>query len=105
VTPLTWVAVALVLAGLFFTFVAVVGLIRLPDVYTRSHATSKADTLGTLLTLSGVALLFDGAVPRAKLLVLALFLLVTNPTATHAITRAAYDQGIVPWTADGGEEE
>jgi multicomponent Na+:H+ antiporter subunit G len=105
VSLLGWGAVALVSAGLFFTFVAAVGLIRLPDLYTRAHATSKADTLGTLLTLAGVALVFQANVPRVKLFVLAVFMLVTTPTATHAITRAAHDQGIEPWALDGGEEE
>jgi multicomponent Na+:H+ antiporter subunit G len=105
VSLLTWVSVALIAVGLFFTFVAAVGLIRLPDLYTRSHATSKADTLGTVLTLTGVALTFESGVPRAKLVLLAVFLLITSPTATHAITRAAHDQGIEPWTAERGDEE
>ncbi len=99
-TLLVWVGVGLILVGLFFTAVAAVGLIRLPDLYTRSHATSKTDTLGTVLTLAGVALTFQTPVPRAKLVLLAAFLLITNPTATHAITRAAHDQGIDPWTAE-----
>jgi len=100
VSLLLYVSLALILVGLFFTAVAAVGLIRLPDLYTRAHATSKADTLGTVLTLAGIALTFGTNVPRAKLIILALFLLITTPTATHAITRAAYDQGIDPWEAD-----
>jgi multicomponent Na+:H+ antiporter subunit G len=111
VTLLTWVSAGLVIVGLFFTVVAVVGLVRLPDLYARSHATSKADTLGTVLTLAGVAVAFEAGVPRVKLALLAIFLLITNPTATHAITRAAYDQGIEPETtedidpaASGGSE-
>ena len=104
-TPLTYLSLALVAVGVFFTMVAAVGLIRMPDVYTRAHATSKADTLGTVLTLAGVAVAFQAGVPRIKLLLLAVFMLITSPTATHAITRAAYDQGIEPWTADeeGGD--
>lgn len=102
---LSWVGVALVAIGLFFSGVAVLGLLRMPDVYTRAHATSKTDTLGTILTLTGVALTFDGGVPRVKLVFLAIFLLITNPTATHAITRAAYDQGIEPWTTDEEGEQ
>ncbi len=97
---LLYVSLSLILVGLFFTVIAAVGLIRLPDLYTRAHATSKADTVGTVLTLAGVALTFGTNVPRAKLLLLALFMLITNPTATHAITRAAYDQGIEPWEAE-----
>jgi len=77
---LTWASVGLVAVGLFFTFVAAVGLLRMPDLYTRAHATSKADTLGTILTLAGVALAFGSAVPRAKLLLLAGFMLITGPT-------------------------
>ena len=97
---LTYVALGLVGLGLFFTLVAAIGLVRMPDVYTRAHATSKTDTLGTVLTLAGIAVAFQTAVPRAKLLLLAIFMLITSPTATHAVTRAAMDQGIEPWTAD-----
>jgi multicomponent Na+:H+ antiporter subunit G len=102
---LTYVSLVLMGLGLFFTFVAAVGLIRMPDLYTRAHATSKADTLGSVLTLAGAAIAFQTNVPRIKLVLLAVFLLITSPTATHAITRAAYDQGIEPWAADeeGGD--
>mgnify|MGYP006296009567 FL=1 len=102
-SALTYVSLALVGLGLFFTLVAAIGLIRMPDVYTRAHATSKTDTLGTVLTLGGLAVAFPGGVSRVKLLLLALFLLITNPTATHAITRAAIDQGVEPWTK--GEDD
>ena len=98
-TLLLWASIALVVVGLFFSVVAAIGLIRLPDLYTRAHATSKADTLGTVLTLAGLALTFGTNVPRAKLVLLAFFLLITNPTATHAITRAAHDQGSIPWSS------
>lgn len=95
--------VALVVAGTFFGLVAVVGVIRLPDLYTRAHATSKSDTLGVILTLGGVALVFGADFAVAKTALLAVFLFVTNPTAAHAITRAAYDQDIDPWTGEGEE--
>ncbi|MFD1684442.1 monovalent cation/H(+) antiporter subunit G [Halobellus litoreus] len=92
--------ILLVAAGTFFGFVAVVGIIRLPDLYTRAHATSKSDTLGIILTLGGVALVFGADLAVAKTAILGVFLFVTNPTAAHAITRAAYDQEITPWTTD-----
>jgi multicomponent Na+:H+ antiporter subunit G len=92
--------ILLVATGTFFGFVAVVGIIRLPDLYTRAHATSKSDTLGIILTLGGVALVFGADLAVAKTAILGLFLFVTNPTAAHAITRAAYDQEITPWTTD-----
>ncbi|WP_302080515.1 monovalent cation/H(+) antiporter subunit G [Salinibaculum rarum] len=102
---LAYVSLALIGLGLLFSSLAVVGLIRLPDVFTRAHATSKTDTLGAVLTLAGVAVAFETNVPRVKLVLLALFLLITNPTATHAITRAAQDQGIEPWTTDEERDE
>jgi multicomponent Na+:H+ antiporter subunit G len=103
-SPLEFVVLALVAGGLFFSFVAVVGIIRLPDLYTRAHATSKSDTLGTILSLAGVALVLGSDIATAKTWFLLLFMLITNPTAAHAITRAAYDQDIEPWTREEGGE-
>ena len=100
-----WVALGLVASGVFFTFAAVVGVIRLPDVYTRAHATSTADTLGTVLTLGGIALLASESAPRLKLVLLVIFMFTTSPTGAHAIVRAAFDEGIEPWTGrDGGDD-
>ena len=101
-TPATALAAGLAAGSVAFTLVSVVGLYRLPDLYARAHATSKADTLGTLLGLgaAGVALGGEGGV---KLALLALFVLVTAPTATHAVVRAAHDQGIEPWERDERE--
>lgn len=99
-TPFELLVVALVAGGVFFNFVAMVGIIRLPDLYTRAHATSKSDTLGTILSLAGVALVLGSDVAAAKTVFLLVFMLITNPTAAHAITRAAYDQNITPWTTD-----
>ncbi|WP_336021932.1 monovalent cation/H(+) antiporter subunit G [Halobellus salinisoli] len=103
-TPVELLTIGLVAAGTFFAFVAVVGIVRLPDLYTRAHATSKSDTLGTILTLGGVALVLGADVSVAKTALLGVFLFVTNPTAAHAITRAAHDQGIEPWTTEDGTD-
>ena len=99
-TPQELVAMLLVLGGLVFTLVAAIGLHRLPDCYTRTHATSKSDTLGALLTLAGAALAVGTGNAAFKLTLLLVFLFLTSPTASHAISRAAYRQGIVPWRAD-----
>ncbi|WP_335999491.1 monovalent cation/H(+) antiporter subunit G [Halorientalis halophila] len=96
---------ALLIGGIFFALVAVVGLLRLPDIYTRTHAASKTDTLGAGLTLAAAALVFGSGLPTIKTALLLAFLFITNPTAAHAIARAADDQGIEPWTADDGGED
>lgn len=94
------VILALAAGGVFFGVVAAVGLLRLPDLYTRAHSASKSDTLGAVLSLAAVALAFGTRLAALKIVLLILFMFITNPTAVHAITRAAADQGIEPWTAD-----
>lgn len=96
-------ALLLILAGLFFFFTATLGLLRLPDVYCRMHATGKGDTLGALLVLAGIAVftLQQGMSPAAlltavKIMLIALFLFLANPTATYSIARAALDAGVEP---------
>jgi multicomponent Na+:H+ antiporter subunit G len=98
--PLGWAAVALGLLGAFFGFVAAVGLLRLPDIYTRTHAASKSDTLAAVLALAAVVLAIQTELATFKAVLLLVFVFVTNPTAAHAIARAANDQGIEPWTTD-----
>lgn len=90
--------VAFSLLGLFFTFVSMTGVIRLPDVYSRAHTASQADTLGAGFTLAAVALATGWQGVGFKSVLLVFFIFVTNPTAAHAIARAAFEQGNVPWT-------
>jgi len=99
-TP-TEVAIAVLLAGgVFFTFVSAVGVIRLPDVYARAHTASQTDTLGAGLTLVAVALAVGLETTTIKTVLLLVFIFITNPTAAHAISRAAHEEGIEPWRED-----
>ena len=99
-TPVEWAVVGLALLGAFFGAVAAIGLVRLPDVYTRTHAASKSDTLGAVLSLAAVAIVLQTDLSTIKAVFLLVFLFLTNPTAAHAIARAAQDQGVRPWRAD-----
>lgn len=104
-TP-TGAVVALLSAGCVFFFgVAVLGLLRLPDLFARAHATSKADTFGALFGLAAAGVAAGGTDERVKLALLFVFLLVTGPTAAHAIARAAYLEGYAPWTREDGERD
>lgn len=103
-TPRELLIAALLAGGVFFAFVGAVGIIRLPDLYTRTHAASKSDTLGIVLSLGAVTLVFESFSIRLKVLALLFFMLITTPTATHAIARAAFDQGIEPWTLDSDSD-
>jgi multicomponent Na+:H+ antiporter subunit G len=90
---MTAIIIVLLVAGVFFFLVGVAGLLRLPDVYSRMHATTKCDTLGAGLILLALVLhslntgLFNASV---KLIIMILFIWITNPTAAHVIARAAY---------------
>jgi multicomponent Na+:H+ antiporter subunit G len=103
-TPTEIAVIVLATGGVFFAVVAAVGLVRLPDLYTRAHATSKSETLGAVLTLAAVVLVVDLGLSTVKAALLILFMFLTNPTAAHAITRAAAEQGIEPWTVDDEPE-
>ena len=94
------IAVVMITAGLGFIAAATIGLFRLPDVYTKGHAVSKAETVGLLLIFGGV--FFHPAMsPEAavRMVFVVVFALVANPTAVHAITRAARKARVVPWSA------
>lgn len=88
------------LGGCFFVVVAAVGMVRLPDVYCRSHALGKAMTLGIMLLLVGYGL----RVPEAswlKIALILLFQLVTIPVASHLFCLVAYRKGVRRWTNRG----
>jgi len=80
--------------GLFFDFFGCVGLVRLPDVYTRLQAATKCVTLGTCLILVGVFFHMGPGAAGMKALLCAAFVLISSPTAAHAIARGAYKAGV-----------
>jgi multicomponent Na+:H+ antiporter subunit G len=88
---------ALLLAATFFHAVAALGVVRMPDFYTRMHAVSKAETLGMLFTLAALVVFAGLSLVTVKLVFLAVFLFLANPTSTHAIGRAALRVGLPPW--------
>jgi multicomponent Na+:H+ antiporter subunit G len=94
-----------ILAGFFFFFTATLGLLRLPDFYTRLHATGKGDTLAVLYSLIGLAIYHGFNITSAKIIFIAVFMFLAQPTATHAISRAAFGCGLLPWKPEEGEEE
>ena len=94
---LDWVLSAFVLLGGFFAFVAGLGVLRLPDVLIRMHATTKAGTLASGLTMVAVATAFGDAPTVARAVAIVVFLLLTAPVAAHMIGRAAFRSGTPLW--------
>ena len=98
VDALSWAAL---LAGGFFCIVGALGLVRMPDFYTRMHAASVTDTLGAGLVLAGLILQAGLTLVAAKLVVIGLLLFFTSPAACHALARAAFVRGVEPLLHDG----
>ncbi|KAA0874210.1 monovalent cation/H(+) antiporter subunit G [Nitrincola tapanii] len=89
-----WLIKILMLASAAFMLLAAVGIVRLPDLLTRMHATTKAGALGVALMMLAVALHFADSVVSAKTLAVILFIFITAPIAAHVIGRAGYFTGL-----------
>ncbi len=89
-----YILAALILLGGFFCFVAGLGVLRLPDVLIRMHASTKAGTLGSGLILIAVAVFFADTTTITRAVATILFLLITAPVAAHMIGRAAFRSGV-----------
>lgn len=76
--------------GLFFFMVGTLGILRFPDVFTRVHSAAKCDTLGALLCLTGLIINSGFNFTSLKLILVLVFIWITNPTATHLIGKAEY---------------
>lgn len=86
----------LMLAGVGFVIIGTLGLVRLPDVYSRMHATGITDTTGAGLILVSLALQAGLTLVTAKLFLIVIFLLYTTPTSTYALANAAFSRGLQP---------
>ena len=98
-------AALIVLLGSIMSVISAIGIIRLPDVYTRSHAATKSSTVAVLLTLSGAFLYFwihDGFV-SVRLILGIIFTFITAPVAGHLVCRAAY-RSRVPLAEGSGDD-
>ena len=86
------VGVVILVIGLAFNLLGCIGLVRLPDVYNRLQAATKCVTLGTCLVLTGVLIMAWGEVPSLlfKCILCMVFILITSPTAAHALARGAH---------------
>ena len=93
---LSWICLA---AGGCFCIVGGIGLIRMPDFYTRMHAASVTETLGAGLILLGLMMQAGFSLVAAKLLMMGLLIFFTSPAATHALAKAALVRGLQPLVA------
>ncbi|MXV95937.1 MAG: monovalent cation/H(+) antiporter subunit G [Gemmatimonadetes bacterium] len=99
VTVLSW---ALLLGGAFFLLTGSLGMVRLPDVFTRMHAAGMTDTMGAGMIVVGLAVYNGADLVTVRLLLILAFLWFTSPIATHAVAKAALSGGLRPYTLGGG---
>jgi multicomponent Na+:H+ antiporter subunit G len=91
---------ALILAGSFFTLVGALGLVRMPDIFTRMHAASVTDTAGAGLLVAGMMLQAGFGLTALKLLILLALFLFTGPVVTHALAQTCLHEKIEPLLAE-----
>ena len=90
----------LLFLGALFILVGSIGLLRMPDVFTRLHAAGITDTIGAAAIILGLMLVAGWTIVLIKLLVVLLFLMLLNPTASHALARAAVHGIRSPWQGE-----
>jgi len=87
----------LITIGILFDIFGCIGLVRFPDVYNRLQASTKCVTLGTILLLVGIAVISGVGPIGTRAIICAVFILITSPTAAHAIAKGAYASGVKLW--------
>ena len=87
----------IILLGAFFILISAIGLLRMPDLFTRMSATTKASTLGVGLALIGTAIFWQDVGISARVIIIISFLFLTAPVAAHIIGRAAYFDKVPLW--------
>ena len=98
---LSWLAL---LIGSAFVLIGAIGILRLPDFYSRLHPAGLTDTMGAGIILLGLLLQTESFIVAVKLLIIVVFLMFTSPTTGHATARAALAAGLRVWQAPGARK-
>lgn len=94
---MSWIIALLMILGAFFSFVAALGVLRLPDLYMRTHAATKAGAFGATILLIAAALQFGTFRAVVISIMLIVFFYLTTPVAAQVLGRAAYRRGVKLW--------
>lgn len=92
-----YVIFTLIVLGAFLMFLAGLGVVRMPDLFTRMHASTKGASLGVAFLLIAAALSFQDLAVVTKALITAAFIFITAPVAAHVLGRAAYARKVPLW--------
>lgn len=97
---MSWLAMGLISVGLFFLVVGSIGMVRLPEVFSRAHALSVTDSLGAAFVLLGLAVNEGLGTNFLRIIVVLVLIYLLNPVISHATIRAAYRSGFRPWKGE-----
>jgi len=97
----TWVCLSL---GVFFAVTGGIGIVRLPDFFSRMHGSGLTDTMGTTFLVLALMLQAGLSLATVKLFMILLLILLTSPTSAHALARAALTHGLKPWVGPAKEK-
>ena len=100
-----WVSGLFLLVGGFLAISGGVGLLRMPDFFSRIHAGGVTETLATPLLLCGLMLQMEWSLDLVKVLMIMIFILATNPTATNSMAKAALHGGLRPLVKESGTDD
>ncbi len=95
-TIINIISIIFVCTGILFMGVGSIGMLRLPDFYSRTHAVSKGDTLGIIFVILGLVIYEGFTQSGIKLILIVIFIALSNPVGIHALSRAAMKQGLKP---------
>ena len=98
------IAVILLIGSLFFFLASTIGMIRLPDFYTRLHASGNSETLGLMLACLGLVIHEGPTLTAVKIVIVFLLVFLANPIGTHILGKAALKSGHPVWTNKDKEE-
>ena len=93
-------SIIMVVTGIVFMLAGSIGILRLPDFYSRTHAVSKSDTLGIIFVILGLVVYEGFTQSSLKLILVILFIALANPVGTHALAKAALKKGLKPMITD-----
>ena len=99
-----WISWACIFGGAFFSIVGAVGILRLPNVFSRMHGAGMVDTMGIGLIIAGLMFQADEWIVLVKLALILVFIFFTSPTTTFALARAASNAGVYPGPHHRSEE-
>lgn len=100
-----WISCIFLLMGLIFVVISALGVVRMPDFYSRLHASGMGETWGILSIFVGLAIYTGWELTSLKLLLVPLMMFLDNPIGTHSITNAAYKRGYDFWKKPEEKEE